>query len=54
MKLKPHIRIIRGLWYCSFPSVRYAFLGLGYTPRAAYDVWSKNAEKPVMRTNLCT
>ncbi len=35
--MKPRLKRIRGLWFCSMQSARAH--GTGYTPAKAYDAW---------------
>lgn len=35
--MKPHIKRVRGLWYCVFRGSKW--YGLGYTPAMAYEDW---------------
>lgn len=39
--MKPHLKLIRSLWYCAVRGGRYGpeFVGLGYTPAHAYADW---------------
>ena len=43
MSTKPHIRVLNGLWYCFLKdgtgNTNNEWIGLGYTPQNAYDVW---------------
>ena len=38
---KPRIRKINDLWYC-FTKQTTRWLGMGYTPKDAYDDWQRH------------
>lgn len=41
--MKPHIRLIGGIYYCGYRAGT-AFrnpLGMGWTPKQAYEAWEK-------------
>ena len=38
--MKPRLKKIYGAWHCGWwPHIPKQFLGIGFTPRAAFDDW---------------
>ena len=37
--MKPHFRKVLGIWHCGIRGIPNKRIGLGYTPRQAYQDW---------------
>ena len=37
--MKPHIKRIYGVWHCGIKGISNRYLGVGFTPSAAYRDW---------------
>ena len=40
--MKPHIKRIYGVWHCGIKGLQKQYLGLGFTPAAAYRDWVRH------------
>ena len=40
--MKPHIKRIYGVWHCGIKGIPNRYLGIGFTPSAAYRDWVRH------------
>mgnify|MGYP007007268334 CR=1 FL=1 len=40
--MKPHIKMVYGVWHCGIKGIPNRYLGIGDTPSAAYRDWVCN------------
>jgi predicted alpha/beta hydrolase len=38
-EVKPHIKLVYGIWHCGIKGIPNRYLGIGDTPSAAYRDW---------------
>lgn len=40
--MKPHIKMVLGIWHCGIKGIPNKYLGIGYNPWEAYRDWIKH------------